>query len=375
MKIRPKLIVTFSLIFVIAFVAFSYIAHTTIESALLRSGLSEEEASSALADIGSTILAATAIIGTVAVLVVFWVSIRIAKPITKLSTHLKSQDIGQKLKRFEMKRSPIDKDDEINDVIYTINSMTNRINELEVRKDEFLSMITHELKTPASTVVGFAKALQNPKIAGELNPTQAKAIETIKRNAARLETMVSDLLDSRKLDLQKMRFEYTYVDITDLMKHLENSHQNRMKEKKIQFINSTKEKISVTTDRNRLEQVLTNLILNSVDFVPKEGARIEIGAQTKSNDVLFHVKDNGIGIPSEKQKNLFKKFYQADTTITRRHGGTGLGLAICKGVTEALGGKIWVESEPNKGTAFYFTIPKVKERVEKKDNKVGEKGG
>ena len=99
-----------------------------------------------------------------------------------------------------------------------------------------------------------------------------------------------------------------------------------------------------------------------VDFVPK-GGQIEIGAQTKDDEILFYVKDNGLGIPLDKQKDLFKKFSRLDPFITRRHGGTGLGLSICEGIIKELGGKIWLESESGKGSEFYFTLPK-KKKVE-----------
>ncbi|MDE1769015.1 MAG: ATP-binding protein, partial [Thaumarchaeota archaeon] len=114
------------------------------------------------------------------------------------------------------------------------------------------------------------------------------------------------------------------------------------------------------SDPDRLSQVFANLIKNSVDFVPKSDGVIEINAHGENNQVVFYVKDNGSGIPKEKQENLFKKFYQIDTSLKRSHGGTGLGLVICKGIAEALGGKIWFESEIGKGATFYFTIPKMR---------------
>jgi len=106
--------------------------------------------------------------------------------------------------------------------------------------------------------------------------------------------------------------------------------------------------------------VLNNLINNAIDFVPKDTARIEINAQMDNSEILFSVKDNGSGIKSDEQKNLFKKFYQLDTSPTRKHGGSGLGLSICKGIIEGLGGRIWVESKVGEGTTFYFVLPKEK---------------
>jgi two-component system, OmpR family, phosphate regulon sensor histidine kinase PhoR len=129
-----------------------------------------------------------------------------------------------------------------------------------------------------------------------------------------------------------------------------------MEPKHIQFVNSTEEGLVLKSDKSRLEQVLNNIILNAVDFVPENG-RIDIKAENQEGKILFTIKDNGIGIPKDKQHNLFKQFYQLDTTATRKHGGSGLGLSICRGIVEALGGKIWVESDTGMGSIFHFTIP------------------
>jgi signal transduction histidine kinase len=359
MRVRPKLVLTFSVIFIVAFSASSYIAHTTIQSSLVGSGLTEEQTTSILEDIGESIGIASGIIGIGAVMVVFWVSTQIANPIVKLSEKLKSQKLDQKLRNIEIKRNPLDKDDEISEVIYTINSMINRLNNLEEKKETFLSMVTHELKTPASTIIGFSKVLLSPKMMGELKPEQIKIVETVRRNATRLESLIGDLLDSRKIDLNKMKFAYGDVDISKLIEFIQTNHENIMQEKKIQFVNATKETVFATTDGARLEQVFTNLIRNSVDFV-SEGGTIEVGCRGVKDKVLCYVKDDGIGIPKEKQDNLFDKFYQVDSSLRRKHGGTGLGLAISKGIIVGLGGKIWVDSIPGKGTTFYFEIPKVR---------------
>jgi signal transduction histidine kinase len=352
------------MIFIIAFATLSYNAHSTIESSLLNSGLPDELVASILSEVGISTLILSTIIGIGAILVVFWVSSRIALPLRKLDSQLKSQRVDQLLRNIEIERNSIDKDDEISEVIYTINSMINRLNELEDRKDTFLSMVTHELKTPASTIIGFAKILLKHDMIGELKPKQIKAVETVKRNATRLESLISDLLDSRKLDLNKMKFAYGDVDITKLVEYINTNNQNIMQEKQIQFVNSTKETIFATTDGARLEQVFNNLIYNSVDFVPEGGGKIEIGARKDNKKVVCYVKDNGIGISKEKQTNLFNRFYQVDSSLRRKHGGTGLGLSICKGIVEGLGGKIWVESNSNKGSVFYFEIPKIREGEE-----------
>jgi len=361
-KIRPKLVFSFSAIFVFAFISSSYIAHITIQSSLVDSGLSEEQVLSVLENIGMSIGVVSALIGTAAILVVYWVSSRISNPMRQLDSQLKFQKVGHHLENIKIKRNSIDKNDEINQVVETINLMINQLNKLEEKKEETLAIVTHELKTPLSAMAGYAQVLQKPKIIGELNSEQVKAIKIINKNVANLKKMIVDILDSQKLDLEKMRFEKTFVDITKLLEKLESNNQKLMQEKQIQFVNSTHEKMYTVTDRERIDQVFNHLILNAVDFVPK-GGQIEIGAQTKDDEILFYVKDNGLGIPLDKQKDLFKKFSRLDPFITRRHGGTGLGLSICEGIIKGLGGKIWLESELGKGSEFYFTLPK-KKKVE-----------
>ena len=131
-----------------------------------------------------------------------------------------------------------------------------------------------------------------------------------------------------------------------------------MKDKSIKFINSTTNDSVIYSDEYRLTQVFGNLIKNSVDFVPEKSGKIEVGMRPDTYSVIFYTKDNGKGIPKDKQSNLFKKFYQIDTSLKRKHGGTGLGLVISKGIVDALGGRIWFESEEGKGATFYFSIPK-----------------
>jgi len=365
MKIRPKLILTFSIIFVVAFAASSYVTHSTIQSSLQDTELSNEETTSILNEIRTFIGITSMAIGTIAILIVLWVSSRIANPISSLSEKLKAQRLDQKLRNIEIKRNRIDQDDEINDVIYTINSLISQINELEDKEDERLAILTHEFKTPLTAVLGFAQVMQKPKVMGELNPKQEKAIKIINNNVTNLKVMVSDLFDYHKLDLNKMRYEYTRVDITKLLEKLLGTHQKYMQEKQIDYLYSAPGKIFAKTDRERIEHVFDHLILNAVDFVPQKGGKVEIGAQTKDEEIVFYVKDNGRGISVEKQKDLFKKS-QRNKTITRIHGGADLGLAVCKGIINGLGGKIWVESEEGKGSVFYFTIP-MEEKNEKTD--------
>ena len=239
----------------------------------------------------------------------------------------------------------------------TIEMQLEELKSVDKQKDEFVAMMSHELKTPITPIKIYSSSLRRPKWLGELNENQKKAVDAIHFNVLRLEKIVGDLLDAQKLELGKMKFEKKEIKVDELMDMMTKNLISQTEEKGCQLINHTTEKNTIKSDASRLAQVLTNLMNNAIDFIPKDIGKIEINAQKSDDGILFSVKDNGIGMSLETQKKLFKKFFQTDTSIKRKHGGTGLGLAICKGIVEGLGGKIWLESEEGKGTNFYFTIP------------------
>lgn len=245
--------------------------------------------------------------------------------------------------------------------LHRTTNLLKELEEVERLKEEFLSMVTHELKSPLTPIIGFSQALKKPQILGPLTSKQLDAVETILSSATRLKKLIGDLLDSQKLDLGKMKFENVEVDVKEMLSRISTSFNYTLKDKNIEFINHNKEELVIKSDRDRIEQVMSNLIYNAVDFVPKDHGRIEIDVREhENNSLVFSVKDNGIGIPLEKQDGLFKKFYQASTSQNRKHGGSGLGLSICKGIVEGLGGKIWFTSAPGVGSTFYFSIQKEK---------------
>jgi len=236
-----------------------------------------------------------------------------------------------------------------------------QLQETDKAKVEFSTMITHELKTPLSTIIGYGEMLKDPKM-GELNKEQESAIDEICKSSTALETLIGNVLTAQKIELAKLTFNIEMTSVKVLLKKAHNRLLPLMLEKQIEFLTSTEYDAIITTDEEKMLQVFSNLVQNSVDFVPASGGRIKITCSNKNSNVLFSVIDNGSGMPKGKLKNLFTKYYQIDTSITRKHGGTGLGLPICKGIIKGLGGKIWVESEEGKGTIIYFTIPK-KSRV------------
>jgi signal transduction histidine kinase len=243
----------------------------------------------------------------------------------------------------------------ITDNLDKMKKQKAEIEKAEVLKDEFASMVTHELKTPLTPIKGYCEMLLDESF-GTLSKDQTDFIKKIDSSTKLLERLIGDVLDAQKIDMQKMTFKTNSFFVNKFLSILKDDDSHMMKDKEIEFVVDDSLNEPIITDMGRLRQVLDNLIKNAVDFVPSQNGKIEVGANKEDGKIVFYVKDNGIGIPKDKQKHLFKKFFQVDTSQTRSHGGTGLGLSICRGIVEGLGGKIWLESEPGKGTTFSFYI-------------------
>ena len=224
-------------------------------------------------------------------------------------------------------------------------------------KDEFAAMINHELKTQLVPILGYAQLLMKSKL-GKMSSEQLACITEIYNSAQFLKGLIENLLTASKLGMHKMHYTIETISLNEFLKTIYNNHVLLMEEKKIDFSCEKVSDLKIRVDKKRLTEVFTNIIQNAVDFVPNNGGKISILVEDQEEYVVFQVKDNGSGIKKEEQEHLFKKFYQIDTSITRKHGGSGLGLAICKGIMEDMGGKIWVKSNPGQETVFYFSLPK-----------------
>jgi len=253
--------------------------------------------------------------------------------------------------------------DEVGELVDTFNIMSDTIKvkeeearKTDIAKDEFLAMITHELKTPLVPIRGYADLLLSEHL-GKLTTKQKERLVIIKSSAASLLDIISDLLDAQKLELGQLRMKKESHNIKDAVTKAVVALQPQADENEIKITTSGQD-VVMLHDSERISQVLTNLIKNSLIAVQPKVGTIVIKTEDLPSDVRLSVEDNGVGIPTDKQKDLFKKFYQVDATLTRERGGSGLGLAICKGIVEGHGGKIEVQSTPNVGTTFSFTLPK-----------------
>ena len=232
----------------------------------------------------------------------------------------------------------------------------------ELAKEEFISMVSHELKTPLTPLKMYVEMFLKSNRLGGLNEKQLKAMKMIHSSVSKLELLINDIFDVYKLDIGRLKLSKKPIEVTSLVLENISELEPITKDKQIQLnakIIPPADSVNVLCDSKRIEQVISNLVKNSVDFVPEKGGKITIRAEADetTQNVTFTVEDNGIGIPIEKMDNLFKTFYKVDTTLARKHGGTGLGLVICKGIIEDHGGKIWIDGNFIGGTSIKFTLP------------------
>lgn len=224
-------------------------------------------------------------------------------------------------------------------------------------KDEFLATISHEMRTPLTSLLGNAQLLLDAPLA----VAQRELVERINGSGELLLSLINDLLDISRIEAGRLEIHWGPVSVSEVARRTLDMFEGSVARKGLRLhckLHDVPEWVS--GDSQRLQQILINLIGNAVKFTEQGEVRVEVAALDSDADTAylrFVVSDSGIGIAEQDMKKLFKPFSQVDASAARRHGGSGLGLVICKRLVEAMGGLIGVESEAGVGTLFWFTLP------------------
>jgi len=221
-------------------------------------------------------------------------------------------------------------------------------------KTVFIQNISHELRTPMNAIIGFSELAQVEETDNEILDLYLK---TILNSSKQLLLTVNDVMDSSLLESGNMYLNFTEINLNDFLNSFKFQYSSLMDNdvKLVKSQNNISEEFVFTSDQEKLRRVMNNLLNNAIKFTEK--GSIEYGCFVRNNSLDFFVKDTGTGIESSMINDIFNRFVQTENTIKQCKGGTGLGLSICKDIVELHQGKIWVESEVNKGSTFWFSIP------------------
>jgi len=230
-----------------------------------------------------------------------------------------------------------------------------RAEESDRLKSAFLANMSHEIRTPMNGILGFAGLLKEPGLNGE---DQQEYIRIIEKSGARMLNIINDIVDISKIESGLMEISRKETNINEQMEYVYTFFKPETESKELQLLLKKKlsiEEAIITTDREKIYAILTNLVKNAIKYTNK--GLIEFGCDKKGDKLEFFVKDTGIGIANNRQEAIFERFIQADISDIQALQGAGLGLSISKAYVELLEGRMWLESQEGKGSTFYFTIP------------------
>ncbi|MBL5830352.1 two-component system histidine kinase PnpS [Heyndrickxia sporothermodurans] len=247
---------------------------------------------------------------------------------------------------------------EIKGIITVLHDITD-IRRLEKMSSEFVANVSHELKTPITSLKGFAETLLDGAM---YDPEIAKSFLTIIHDESeRLHRLITDILHLSKIEQHQLPFHPEPLNVTGVIYETIDTIQEEINKKQLTIKLPNQKPVIIDAEKDRLQQIILNLVANAVTYTPDKGT-IEIGIVEKDDQIELTVKDTGIGISKEELPRIFERFYRVDKARSRNSGGTGLGLAIVKHLVESHHGSIQVDSEEGKGTLFTITLPKKQNR-------------
>lgn len=230
--------------------------------------------------------------------------------------------------------------------------------EIDKLKSDFISLASHQLRTPLSAIKTYSHMLIDGYM-GEVSAAQKKSLRTIIAGTNRMNELISTLLNITRLESGNMVANIKDVYPMRLLEEIVKEHALAAANNDIHLSFTTPRKTDCTlkTDALLFKEIISNLVSNAIKYTP-EGGKVTIACKNRPRDIQFTITDTGYGIPLHAQEQIFSKFFRAQNVVRQETSGTGLGLYLVKGIVDALGGKIWFESEEGKGTVFYVSLPK-----------------
>lgn len=338
------------LIFILisTFIYFLIFSHIRVKGSLTFQTLIENNIinKTIMKEIGAGLRSALVYSSFFGIALIFVVANHIINPIRKITEATKKVASGDLNVEVNIKNS-----DEIGELADNFNLMVKELNSIEYLRKDFISNVSHELKTPIASIQGFTKLLNDENISPE---EKKEYIEIILEETNRLSNLSTNMLKLSKLENQKMITNKKEYRLDNQLRKAIVMLEENMNKKNIIVSLSSKE-ISIIEDENLIMEIWINLLNNAIKY-SKENGKIDVTVNEEDNFVKVLIKDNGIGIPKEKQGRIFEKFYQAEKSHSM--DGTGLGLAIVKRIVDMVEGKISFTSEQDKGTTFEIVLKK-----------------
>ncbi len=258
-------------------------------------------------------------------------------------------------KHFDVSCVPIlDNKDRIRGIVLVFHDITE-LKKLEKMRKDFVANVSHELKTPVTSVIGFTETLLDGAMEDEELTT--KFLSIMLSESKRLQTLISELLELSKIENEHFTLDFQTVKMAELLKDTVMVLEDKAKAKDIKLINETENGAEALGETGRIRQIMMNLVTNAISYTPSGGV-VRVSVSNDEDGVLLSVKDTGIGMDTEQIPRIFERFYRVDKARSRNQGGTGLGLAIVKHLVEAHEGHINVESKPGQGTTFQIMFKK-----------------